>query len=195
MLNQKNYTDFYLWKCFKDGDKQALDIVFKRHYSALYTYGIKLTNNVNLTEDGLQDFFLYLYEHRQNLKDLDAIKPYLFKAFRNRLLKYLKTNTAILPLDDVKEHQLPIHFTIEEIIVQKEDNLANKAKVLTILQALTNRQRELIYLKYYNHLSIQEIAEVVGISYQGVLNGLSKAMKKLRKVLVFVLISMLCHFF
>jgi len=155
MPKYKKLTDFHLWKRFKAGDKLALDVIFKRHYPLLHNYGKKLTKDTALTEDCLQDFFLYIYEHRQNLKDLDAIRP---------------------------------EFSIEEIMIEQENTQFQNKQILHILHQLTNKQRELIYLKYYNNLTIKEIAEVVGISYQGVLNGLSKTMKKLKKVLVSTLV-------
>jgi len=188
MPKYKKLTDFHLWKRFKAGDKLALDVIFKRHYPLLHNYGKKLTKDTALTEDCLQDFFLYIYEHRQNLKDLDAIRPYLFKSFRSRLIKYLKANTSLISLEEVEKNGLPIEFSIEEIMIEQENTQFQNKQILHILHQLTNKQRELIYLKYYNNLTIKEIAEVVGISYQGVLNGLSKTMKKLKKVLVSTLV-------
>ncbi len=182
MPNYEEKSDFHLWKVFKSGDKHALDVIFKRYYSLLHRYGVKLTNNVVLTEDCLQDFFLYIYEHRQNLKDLDAIKPYLFKAFRNRLLKYLKANTDLVSISEIEKNGLPLSFSMEELMIQRESKQLRRKQIVALLNRLTNKQKELIYLKYYNNLSISDISEIIGISYQGVLNGLSKSMKKLKKI-------------
>lgn len=187
MSQNSSNNDFFLWKAFKQGDKLALDTIFKTHYSSLYDYGYKFTKRADLTEDCLQDFFLYLYEHRQNLKDLDLIKPYLFKAFRNRLIKYLKTNTNLISMEDIERNVLPIQFSVEELMIQQENTLLQRHQLVDLLNQLTNRQKELIFLKYYNNLSISDIADVVGISYQGVLNGLGKTMKKLKKALSFSL--------
>ncbi len=195
MPSYEGQSDFYLWKGFKRGDKNALNVIFRRYYPLLHNYGRKLTQNTTLTEDCLQDFFLYLYEHRHNLKDVDTIKPYLFKAFRNRLFNYLKVNTNIVSLETIEKNGLPIEFSAEELMIHQENAQLQNAQILPLLNQLTNKQKELIYLKYYNNLSITDIAEVVGISYQGVLNGLSKTMKKLRKVLAFVVVSMLSILF
>lgn len=181
MPNFEQETEFNLWKRFKNGDKNALDVIFKRYYAALYNYGNKLIKNPTLTEDCLQDFFLYIYEHRQNLKDLTSIKPYLFKAFRNRLLKYLKSNTNLIALEELDTIGLPIEFSIEEIMIKQENSQLQRAQISNLLNQLTNRQKELVYLKYYNNLNIKDIAEIIGISYQGVVNGLSKTIKKLKK--------------
>ena len=195
MLSYEKKSDFHLWKSFKNGDKLALDVIFKRYYSALHRYGVKLTNNVTLTEDCLQDFFLYIYEHRQNLKDLDAIKPYLFKAFRNRLLKYLKANTDLVSIEAIEKNGLPMSFSIEELMIQRENKQLRRKQIVALLNRLTDKQKELIYLKYYNKLSISDISEIVGISYQGVLNGLSKSMKKLKKIYTDTYIISLIYLF
>jgi len=188
-------SDIYLWKGLKKGDKVALNILFRKYYPLLHNYGSKLTKNTALTEDCLQDFFLYLYEHRHNLKEVDTIKPYLFKAFRNRLFKYLKAKTNIVSIESIEKDGLPIEFSAEELMIHQENAQLQSAQILPLLNQLTNKQKELIYLKYYNNLSITDISEVIGISYQGVLNGLGKAMKKLRKVLAVAIISMLFLFF
>ncbi|MEM8523267.1 MAG: sigma-70 family RNA polymerase sigma factor [Bacteroidota bacterium] len=63
----------------------------------------------------------------------------------------------------------------------REEEEAQKHHLLEqVLNELPTRQREVIYLKYYNNLSSKEIAEVMEISQQGVLNTLYKAFKKLR---------------
>lgn len=195
MPSYEKKSDFQLWKSFKNGDKLALDVIFKRHYSALHRYGVKLTNNVTLTEDCLQDFFLYIYEHRQHLKDLDAIKPYLFKAFRNRLLKYLKANTDLVSISTIEKNGLPMSFSVEELMIQRESKQLRRKQIVGLLNRLTNKQKELIHLKYYNNLSISDISEIVGISYQGVLNGLGKSMKKLKKLYTDTYILSLIYLF
>ena len=68
----------------------------------------------------------------------------------------------------------------EDLIIKEESNTQNKAIVLKLLNELPPRQREIIYLKYYHNLSIQEIADVFSISYQVVANHLYRALKKLR---------------
>ena len=62
------------------------------------------------------------------------------------------------------------------------DHDENRRKNLAkMINNLSPRQRELIYLRYYNDLSPQEIADMLEISYRAVVNTLYKAMVKLRK--------------
>lgn len=171
------------WKAFKAGDREALGTIFKMYYPLLHHYGLKISHNEILTEDLLQDFFLYLYEHRESLKDLDSLKAYLFASFRRMLLRRLKQNRKqehYLSSDflDSKEY---IQFSIEELLISNENKSTWKKTLSKTLNKLPKRQREVVYLRYYNEMSLVEIAEVMNITYQGVSNTLYKAFKSLRK--------------
>ncbi len=82
----KKLTDKFLWKSLKEGDLNAFAVLFESYYPELRSYGLKICKNTALTEDTLQDFFLYVYERRENLSDLDTIAPYLFKSYKRFLL-------------------------------------------------------------------------------------------------------------
>ena len=156
MEEHDQQSDYLIWQAFKKGDKSALDHIFRRYYPMLYNYGIKLSGSPSLTEDCLQDFFLYLYEHRSNLKNLETISPYLFKAFRNRLFKSIKRRRSFTPLQDLKKEFSPIQFSIEEIIINQETAKFQKELLYQQLNALPRRQKELVYLKSvsYTHLTL-----------------------------------------
>lgn len=170
------------WQSFKRGNRQALAIIFKNHYSDLHNYGLRISGNDALTEDCLQDFFLYLFEHRENLADLDNIRPYLFKSFRRMLLRQLNKSKKIdfstspidIPIPDIQ-------FTEEDFMIEQETLKIQNSILLEMLNNLPKRQREVIYLKYYNNLNIKEIEEIMAISYQGVVNKLHRAIKALKR--------------
>ncbi len=50
-----------------------------------------------------------------------------------------------------------------------------------IIETLTPMQKEVIYLKYYNGLTIEEISEILNLSKKSTYNYLSKALMKFRK--------------
>ncbi len=55
-------TDKFLWKALKEGDINAFSVLFESYYPDLHSYGLKISKNTALTEDTLQDFFLYVFE-------------------------------------------------------------------------------------------------------------------------------------
>lgn len=175
-----NSSEKSIWHLFVEGDINAFSTLFKTYYSQLHNYGLKISGNPALTEDCLQSFFVYLYDNRKNLGTITHIKSYLFVSFRRALLKYLKKERKFTTYEEVFENSNVFEFSAEELMVEQE---FTKVRVRTLTQLLNNlsaREREAIYLKYYSNLSTNEIAEVMNISYQSVLNTLQKAFTKLR---------------
>jgi len=175
-------NEIKIWQAFKQGDRNALALIFQTHYSALHNYGLRISNDLSLTEDCLQDFFIYLFEHRENLSDLNTIRPYLFKSFRRMLLRQMNksknSNFSLTPID------IPIpdiQFSKEDLMIAQELEAFQNSILLEMLNNLPKRQREVIYLKYYNNLSISEIEDIMSISYQGVVNKLHRAIKSLKQ--------------
>jgi len=174
-------TDKFIWKSLKEGDLNAFSILFESYYPKLHSYGLKISKDVSLTEDSLQEFFLYIYEHRKNLSDLENIAPYLFTSYKRFLLKMIKKSSKIKQTDFSQETFIDIQFTAEELMTNQETERFKNKSLSTLLNKLPNRQKEAIYLKYYSGLKAKEISEIMGINYQSVVNTLHKAIKSLKE--------------
>jgi len=177
----KNLSDHFIWKSLKEGDLKAFSILFKTYYPILYNYGLKISKNPSLTEDTLQDFFLYIYEHKENLSDLETIAPYLFSSYRRRLLKTMKKKSKTIAIDDMEKTIVDVNFSPEEVITHQENETFRNENILNLLKNLPKRQREAIYLKYYSGLKTNDIAIVMEVNYQSVVNTIHKALKNLRE--------------
>lgn len=169
-----------LWHLFVEGDINAFSTLFKTYYSPLHNYGLKISGNSALTEDCLQNFFVYLYDSRRNLGSISEIKGYLFVSFRRSLFRYLKKERKFTSYEAIFENSSDFEFSPEELMVEQEFSKAKVKTLANLINDLSTRQREVIYLKYYSSLSTKEISEVMDISYQSVLNTLQKAFTKLR---------------
>ena len=66
-------------------------------------------------------------------------------------------------------------------MVQQEIDFLKKESVSRLLNELPDRQKEVLFLKYYSNLKVTEISEVMNINYQSVLNMMHKAIKKMRQ--------------
>lgn len=175
-----NFSEKTIWQLFVEGDVNAFSTLFKTYYTQLHNYGLKISGNSALTEDCLQSFFVYLYDNRKNLGTIAQIKSYLFVSFRRALLKNLKQERKFTTYHQVLEHSSAFEFSAEELMVEQEFTKIRVRALTQLLNGLSARERESIYLKYYSGLSTREISEVMTISYQSVLNTLQKAFTKLR---------------
>ena len=174
-------TDKFIWKSLKEGDLNAFSVLFESYYPQLHSYGLKISKSIPLTEDTLQDFFLYVYEHRENLSDLETIAPYLFASYKRFLLKVMKKNEKFKHTDFSNENFVDVQYTAEELITNQETATFKNRNLSVLLNKLPNRQKEAIYLKYYSGLKAKEISEIMGINYQSVVNTLHKAIKSLKE--------------
>ena len=174
-------SDKFIWKSLKQGDLDAFAVLFEIYYPMLHKYGLKISKNEALTEDTLQDFFLYVYEKREKLSDLETIAPYLFISFKRLLIKMMQKNEKVKTVDFSKEVVVDIQFTKEELITNQETQNFKNKNIAILLNKLPKRQKEAIYLKYYSDLKTTEIAEIMNINYQSVVNTLHKAIKNLKE--------------
>lgn len=59
-------------------------------------------------------------------------------------------------------------------------------KLQKAMKELTDRQREIIFLKYSKNLSYEEIGEILGINYQSIRNLTHRAVSELRKAMMLI---------
>jgi RNA polymerase sigma factor (sigma-70 family) len=93
----------------------------------------------------------------------------------------IKKDKKITKTDFSQEDVLDIQFTAEELITNKETDNFRTKNISKLLNKLPKRQKEAIYLKYYSGLKATEIAEIMNINYQSVVNILYKALKNLKE--------------
>lgn len=175
-----NLSDEILWKSIKKGDLKSFSILFKRFYPSLHSYGLKISRDETLTEDTLQDFFVYIYEHKENLSDLESIAPYLFASFRRFIIKRINKTQKFTLVRSIDANIVDISFTPEEFITKQESLTFRNKNLAKLINQLPKRQKEVIYLKFNCNFKANEIAETMGINYQSVINTLHKAIKNLR---------------
>jgi RNA polymerase sigma-70 factor (ECF subfamily) len=72
----------------------------------------------------------------------------------------------------------------DNFMIEKQEDQQKKQRIIDALKTLTNRQREIIYLKIYQELSYEEISDIMSINYQVARNLMSQAIKALKKSLV-----------
>ncbi len=179
----KDLSDELLWKNLKGGNIKAFSVIFKKFYPTLYSYGLKISKDPIITEDSLQDFFVYVFEHKENLSDLQSIAPYLFSSYRRFIIKKINKIQKSSTVRSIDENVVDINFTPEEFLTFQESTTFRNKNLSKLINKLPKRQKEVVYLKFYCDLRAREIAETMDINYQSVINTLHKAIKNLREEL------------
>lgn len=160
------------WELFRAGEARALGDIYDQHILLLYRYGHKLTTDRTLVEDCIQDVFAELWKRRDRISPTTSVKYYLFRALRQKILRQLKHQRPTFRLEDA------IHLSHEVTTTLPEE----QAQALhQALSQLAPRQKEAIYLKFYNRLSNDEIAAVMEIDKRTVYNLVSQALSQLHQ--------------
>lgn len=161
----------------KDGDETAFELLFRFYYAGLVVFASQFTFDLAESEDIVQDFYIRLWEKRDNLKSADSLKSYFFQSVKNRCLNFLKQQK-------VKEQ------TVQSLISLSENNFLYdpdlyiaselQTKVKQCVDALPERNREVFKMSRFDGLKNEEIAERLNISKRTVETHISNAIKILR---------------
>lgn len=185
--------DIDLWLDFKSGDRDAFDQIFYLYVNQLISYGKKVTTNDALIDDCIQEMFLDLWLKRERLGEAHSIKFYLLKTLRRRILVTIKKEAKSESFDNEEMVNYASDFKAS---LESRLSLDDTGDLNQVFEKLTPMQKEVIYLKFYNDLSFDEISESLDIKKKALYNCLSKAMITFRthlKKAVLILISLI-HF-
>jgi len=167
----------------QQSDEEALASLMEIYYDSLYNYAARFTKNDGLIKDCIQEVFISLWQRRETTSKILSPKYYFLRAIKNKVLKAVTKNSHKATSDHLLEEYDFFHdFSIEQVIIEKQVSDEKAAKLRKVLSLLSKRQKEIIYLKYYQHLDHGQIAELMNISRQSVYNLLHEAINKLRSL-------------
>lgn len=170
-----------LLKRLQQNDASALACLMRLYYDDLHNYGARFTTDEGLVKDCIQEIFISLWQRRETADTILSPKFYLLRAIKNKILKSLhKKNHTAFPN---REYDFSYELSIEQIIIEKEVNEEKVQKLRKMLELLTKKQKEIVYLKYYHHLDHTQISELMNVSRQTVYNLLHETLHKLRTLL------------
>ncbi|MXV51847.1 sigma-70 family RNA polymerase sigma factor [Pedobacter sp. HMF7647] len=168
-----------LWSDLRAGNDVSYGILIRTFASPLYKYGIRFIDDPGFVEDCIQDVFFELWNRRGKIKQAESVKSYLFKALRLRIFHERPKWKKIIPIDDNPDFL--VEFNVESAIIHEELSQEICAKLKSILMNLPKRQKEILYLRFYEGMSQEKIAEVMNLNRQSVYNLLHESILSMRK--------------
>lgn len=181
--------DFYLsneniiWDKMLTGDRDALGRLMHSYFRPLANYGLRFTTDKEVIKDSIQELFIVVWERRSHLAVAVNVKSYLFSSFRRLLLRTLKKmhKTATLTLDSSYLENFALILGVDDKIIQTEHAIKLSKHFNILISSLPERQKEVVYLKFFESLSREEISHILEIAPQTVSNILQIALGKLRQ--------------
>ncbi|GAB3017332.1 RNA polymerase sigma factor [Spirosoma pulveris] len=186
--------DQILWQSYRKGDKHALGQLAERYYRMLKHYGLKFMVDGAVVEDCIQELFLQLWQNRAQINDTDSVKHYLLKALRHHILQSMRSQKRQTFQELDWDTSVAEDVDTETLLIRQESMAILSQTIQAQLATLPAREREALYLRYYENLSIPEIAEVMEVNRQSVSNFLQKALSKLRTKWLVPFFCLICIF-
>ena len=174
--------DNELWYSYKAGDVKALEGLYEKYYTPLTNYGFKFTPDNISIEESIQDLFRKLWRNRERMALPAAVKQYFYLSFRRILLRKLEYSPSRHEEELAGEH-IPFNLalTCEHPLIRQERIAALAAKANILPGTLSNRQREAVFLKYYEDLSYDQISEIMHLHIGGAYKLIYRALERLRE--------------
>lgn len=188
-----------IWMRFQAGDRNAFASLYEAHFTALYNYGYRFCLDKALTKDAIHQLFVKLWDSREKLQSPPSVRFYLIKALRNILIDAIKKREAISLIEEHGTYQ--VERSREFTLIQQDQTEEQHRHLKKALDSLTKRQKEAVYLKFFENLSYEEVSSAMNLTISAVYNLISKALETLRSstpyislmlMLTLINISLIC---
>lgn len=169
------------WNIFtSNGNEDAFSMIYHGHYNLLYYVGLKYTSDIQVVEDSIQNVFVNLLKNRTKLSPVINVRGFLIKSFRRQLFLDLKKQKKLSLIGQITESQFDYFNGTEENLYEKDepDELQNALKMSLI--KLSDRQKEIIYLRYDCDLSYEEISGILEISVESCYQSVYRSIKTMK---------------
>lgn len=176
-INDQHYINLIL-----EGDTNAFSVLVDRYKDLVYTLTLRMLKNREEAEEVSQDTFLKVYKSLNKFKGDSKFSTWIYKIAYNTSLDRLKKNKKFInnvAINEFTEHQVK---TIDNAL----DKLENKEREQIIQECIALLPSEhsfLLTLYYFEELSLDEIAKIVGITSNNVKVKLFRSRKKLATIL------------
>lgn len=153
-------------------DPQTLGAWFEEHAPRLVLYARQWSGR-EAAQDAVQDAFVQLMKQKGEPPN---VRAWLFKTVRNRTISQLRSRSRRKKREQAAGQSRPWFES------RSEDLLDAKA-IGEMLQDLEPQQREIIVLRIWGQMTLQQIAEIVDLSAPTVFRRYEQGLKTIRQAL------------
>lgn len=163
------------------GDAVAVQTLVRNFEAPVYRLAISILNDPAEADEATQDTLISVVDKLESFRGEANFKTWLFSIALNvcrmRLRKRRSRERLNQALHILFHSKPPEHP--EDIVSQKESQL----DVWRAIAALDDRHREIIILRYYHELKLEEIAKVIGVSERTIRTQLHNAHERMRSLM------------
>ncbi|HLZ86733.1 MAG TPA: sigma-70 family RNA polymerase sigma factor [Puia sp.] len=163
---------------FREGNKEAFRVVYDRMARPLLYFVENIIHSEPDAEDIVANAFYKLFHSRNGMKSFEHIKRWLYVIVRNEAIDYLRLKTR------QRESQNDLAYLdpgVEEHIETERVRTILLQDIHREIEKLPRQRKTILRLYFFEQKNTSEIAEIMQLSPQTVLNHKTKALDALRK--------------
>ena len=164
------------------GDAKAFTELVNRYKDLVFTLALRMLKNREEAEEVSQDTFIKTYKSLHKFKGDSKFSTWIYKVAYNSCLDRIKKNKKHLDdveLNEYTEHQVKTIDNAFDALVEEERNQL----IQECLHLLSSDDSYLLTLYYFEEQSLDEIANIVGLTANNVKVKLFRSRQKLATIL------------
>ncbi len=160
--------------------EKIFSLLFNKYQEDLYRFSYKITRSPEQAADIVQEVFISLWEHRNEIAGIQNLEGWLHRSARNKLIDFMRKAAADQRLRE------SLWLRQEKSISETENLLDAKESASRIREAINNlpEKRRLVFQLNRNQgLNYDEIALQLSISRHTVKNQIWMALQSIQRIL------------
>ncbi len=181
MINvEENETQ--LWQAFQQGDRDSFAKIYHRYFNNLFEYGSRISEDKELVKDCIHDLFIKLWSNKLNLGKVENTKAYLLVSLRGTMYNKMQKNSKHRSVEIKEDQNFELAFSVENELIKREQLNSQAKELLKSINQLTTRQKEFIYLRYFEDMNYDEISTIMSISTKATYKLSARSLEGLREI-------------
>lgn len=179
----KDFSDEELMLRYKAGDAASFETLYQRHKAGLYRYILRQCKNESIAEELYQDVWMNLIKARERYEVKAKFTTWLYQMAHNRVIDNYRRQQNMAGQNQA-DAELDADETPARTQDQPEQRTALTAQIdrlLGLIDALPEEQKQAFLLREEAGMSINEIAETCGVKPETAKSRLRYAVNKLRE--------------
>ncbi len=168
----------------RNSDRHAFQSLFRYYYPRLKAYAATMVDD-SVAEDLVQDLFLYVWEHREDLIMEASFQSYLFQGIYTRCIDHFRKHASFSPCDMAVYEE---YLTEQAAFLQNDDEAWEELyakdfyqQLYELLKEIPQQRREVFFLAYLDGKKTKEIADQLDMPVRTVESHLHLTLKFLKK--------------
>jgi RNA polymerase sigma-70 factor, ECF subfamily len=171
--------DFDLIKRISAGDQLAMKVLYTRHKVRVYRFALRIVRDEALADDLVNEVFFHVWKKADAFEGRSQVSTWLLAIARNLAVAMVRRRSTEVLDENAYE-------SVEDMSDDPETAMHKKQRGSIFADCIANlspRHREIVDLVYYHEKSVDEAAEILGVSSNTVKTRMFYARRRLAESL------------